>query len=126
VLPESFDGRRAELHHATGRVRLPGPGEDAVESSDSLSEPTREIHDRESDKLIDAAITAGIDQSWKKTALIVARVLKSIGEQLSDDIEKDILDRIAYLQEEGAPEIAGDISLPGNSEIRSGRGDVES
>jgi hypothetical protein len=69
-------------------------------------------------EMIDAAITASVDQNWKKTALIIARVLKSIGEQWSDGLEGDILERVVHLQGIGILEINGDISHPRTSEIR--------
>ncbi|WBK01289.1 DUF3658 domain-containing protein [Methylocystis parvus] len=72
----------------------------------------------DNDKIIDAAIMSCTEYSWKKTALIIERVLKTIREEWSDQLIDRIICRIRQLEKVGNLEISGDVSLLRSSEIR--------
>ena len=71
----------------------------------------------DAENAIDAAIFACAENNWKKTALIVSRVMEQIG-KAEDSVVDEIIARLCELERRGALEINGDVSLIRNSEIR--------
>ena len=71
----------------------------------------------DAEKAIDAAIRACAENNWKKTALIVSKVMERI-EKSEDSVVDEIISRLCELERRGALEINGDVSLIRNSEVR--------
>jgi len=79
---------------------------------------TRDGNGADSDKILNAAIMSCVEANWKKTGLIVERVMRLLGKKWDDEFVEIMLIQIRNLENTGKIEINGDISHLRNSEIR--------